>query len=356
MGRATGDDGRAGDNGGRGMTRLAYPWMLLLLLLIPALWYLWTRPAPRRALRFSSLDVIRAAGHGRSGRIRLVLPLLRTVALGCLVLAAARPQRADETSRVYAEGVAIQLVLDTSTSMEDTDLSPPGKRLTRLDVVKDVVGRFIHGDGELSGRPNDLIGLIRFAGYADSICPLTLDRLTLKAILDSVRMVTTREEDGTAIGDALALAVERLRNLERTTGSGERLRIVSRVIILLTDGEDNAGLLRPVQAGELAAHYGVKVYTIMAGTGALRAFGGRAIPEDADLRKIAELSGGKHFRATDDDSLRHVYQEIDKLERTHVEEQRFARYRDLAGPWLLVAFIALGLQMLLDATLLRKIP
>jgi Ca-activated chloride channel family protein len=338
--------------------RLAYPWALLALLLLPLLWYLWLRPRRHPVIRFSGLTELRAAGGNLTRRVRLILPILRSVALLCLIVAAARPQRADESSRIFAEGIAIQMVVDTSGSMGDFDLSPPGGRVTRLNVVKSVFAKFVRGGEEstLPGRPNDLIGMIRFARYADAVCPLTLDHDNLLAVLEQTHIVDSRSEDGTAIGDGLALAVERLKDLKRTTGSGDQITITSRVVILLTDGENNAGMIAPQEAGELAATYGIKVYTIMAGTGELLGFGFRRPPDDRELRRIAEVTGGKHFRAQDEESLERIYAEIDELERTEVEERRFVRWGELAHWWLVAAFVCIGLQAFLDATRLRKIP
>jgi len=339
--------------------RLLYPWALLALALIPLLWFLWLRPRRRPVIRFSSLNELRQAGGGPARRARLILPILRTVALSCLIVAVARPQKADESSRIFAEGIAIQMVVDTSSSMRDLDLSPRGKNLTRLDVVKDVFHKFIRGDedGDLPGRPNDLVGMIRFAGYADAVCPLTLDHDNLLDVLKHTQMVDRRDEDGTAVGDGLALAVERLKDLKRTAGSGDQITITSRIIILLTDGENNAGMVTPEQAGELAATYGVKVYTILAGTGQLAGLGAFRMPvDDRELNHIAEITGGKYFRARDENSLEEIYAEIDELERSEVEERRFVRWGELSHWWLLTAFACVGLQTFLDATRLRKIP
>ncbi|MBI5865793.1 MAG: VWA domain-containing protein [Planctomycetes bacterium] len=389
----------------------AYPWALLALLLLPLLWWLWNRRDRQPVIRFSGLEALRGAAG--ASRRRRVLPILRIVALAALILACARPQKADESSRVFAEGVAIQLAVDVSSSMGDYDLSPPGvePRMDRLAVVKDIVRDFVLGKeqaGGPSGRPDDLIGLIRFARYADSVCPLTLDHKNLAdeieqthwigeplvREMDSIRekggsrqrftqlyerfRQLSQGEDGTNIGAGLALAVERLRDLKRTTGSGQQLKITSRVVILLTDGENNVEdiisrvgveptlvTISPVQAGELAATNGIKVYTIAAGTGQLLQrpdfFGnvvatGRRPLNDADLRKIAELTGGKHYVATDRDSLKRIYEEIDRLERTKIEERSFVRWGELSLPLLLAAFFALAASTLLDATWLRKIP
>jgi Ca-activated chloride channel family protein len=336
-------------------------WLLLLLPLLSLLWWLWLRPQRRPVLRFSSLTVLRAAGGAWRRHFRLILPILRTGALACLIVAAARPQSPNESRRVQVEGIAIQMVLDTSASMLDGDLSPPTERRSRLDVVKDVFRRFVEGDGKLPGRPNDLIGMIRFARYADSVCPLTLDRAALGDVLDQTRIPLDRfnrvpeEYNRTAIGDGLALAVERLKDLKRTTGSGEQLIITSRVVILLTDGENNAGQIMPEQAGELAAACHIKVYTILAGTGQLVGWG-RLPVDDRALRRIAEVTGGKHYRATDQAALEQIYADIDRLERTRTEEHKYVEWGELGWPLLMAAFIALGLQTLLDATALRKIP
>lgn len=389
----------------------AHPWAFALLLLLPLIWWLWLRADRRPVLRFSALSSLRDAGGAAARRARLILPVLRTIGLVALTVAVARPQQADESTRVFAEGVAIQLVIDTSRSMEDFDLSPPGRRgddqLSRLDVVKNVIRRFVTGDEKdgLAGRPNDLIGVIRFARYADSVCPLTLDHENLLKVLqatsfageefvaearrlqnkpmlsraDEARleelMRAAAAEGGTAIGAGLALAVERLRDLKRTSGAGDQLVIKSKVVILLTDGENNVDeivrrygadpmlvAMPPVQAGELAAKEGIKVYTILAGTGEVQRMGisnrivGRLPVKDDDLRKIADLTGGKFYRATDLASLEDVYREIDQLERTRTEERRFLRWGELSLPWLVIAFAAISLQLLLDSTRLRKIP
>lgn len=339
------------------MIRLAYPAALLLLLIVPFLWWLWRNPRRRPVIRFAGLSELKAAGKTTGRRLYALLPILRTVGIVALVVAVARPQRADQSTKVYVEGIAIELALDTSSSMSDVDLSPRGKQVTRFDMVKKAMDRFIKGDKELTGRPNDLIGLVRFARYADSICPLTLDHEALSAALAKTQMVTPPSpEDGTAIGDGLALAVERLRDLKRRTGSGEQLVIKSRVVILLTDGENNSGEITPEQAADLAATYGIKVYTILAGTGERLDWGRRRPLDDTALRYIADTTGGKFFRVNDADALERVYEEIGKLEQSRAEEQKFVDYEELALPWLAAAFAALSLQTLLGATLMRKIP
>lgn len=341
-------------------------WLLLLLLALPAYWWFWLQPRRRTVLRYSAVGSLREVAGRWRGHLRLALPILRTFALGSLIVAAARPQMPNESRQVRVEGIAIQMVIDVSSSMLDTDLARRGTDETRLDVVKDVFRRFVLGNHELPGRHSDLIGIIRFARYPDSVCPLTLDRDALLDVLAETRTVRWHDrlgmlrgdpdEDGTAIGDGLALAVERLKDLERTTGSGEQFFIESRVVILLTDGENNAGMITPRQAGELAATYGIKVYTILAGSGQRMPFGPRRPIDDADLKYIAEVTGGKYFRSDDRAGLEAIYAEIDRLERTETEEHSYVEWGELAWGWLLVAFVTLGLQLLLDATWLRKIP
>lgn len=336
--------------------RLAYPEARFLVALLPLCWYLWTARERRPAIRFSSLADLRAAGGAGRARLRGALPALRSAALVSLIVAVARPQRADESSRTFAEGIAIQMVLDTSGSMRDEDLAPRGSRTTRLDVVKRVFERFVKGDGKLPGRPNDLIGMIRFAQFADSVCPLTLDHKNLLRVLDETRISDGDEGNATAIGDGLALAVERLRDLKRTIGSGEQHVIKSKVVILLSDGEDNASQIKPEQAGDLAATYGIKVYTIMAGTGGRDVFGRRIPVDDSVLKEIAAKSGGRFYHARNAAALEKVYEEIDSLERTRTEERRYVAWGELSFGWLAAAFACVALQSLLDATFFRKIP
>lgn len=349
---------------------LPWAWLLLLLGTLPLFAWLGRRPRRRPMVRFSSLTDLRTAASGPRHRLRGVLPVLRILALGALIIGAARPQRPNESRVIHVEGIAIQMVVDISSSMLDTDLTPPGtpprSAFTRLEAVKRVFRDFVMGAGELPGRPNDLIGIIRFARFADSVCPLTLDRDALLKILEDTRTIRyldargvwsgNPDEDGTAIGDALALAVERLRELERTGVGGEQYTVKSRIAILLTDGENNMGTITPRQAGDLAALYGIRVYTIIAGTGEQVPLRPRRPVDDSDLRYIADVSGGRHFAAQDVNALQAIYTEIDTLERTRTEERRFVEWHELDQPFLLAAFALLALQLLLDATLLRRIP
>jgi Ca-activated chloride channel family protein len=284
---------------------------------------------------------------------------------------------------VTTEGIAIQLVVDRSTSMgqQDFAIDEKGTTITRLQAVKDVVESFVMGDGEtLKGRPDDLIGMIVFARYPDTECPLTRDRSHLIRAIQKVEPPPARSsEDATAIGDALLLGVERIRDVGRRFQQNSDFTIKSRAIILLTDGQHNAGKYNPTQAAEAAAALGVKVYTI----GAAPAFQQRAtldmfgqqpqmvqVPVEVDeetLKKIAEMTGGKYFRAKDKDSLKAVYAEIDRLERSVVDETKYYQYEELAYKWvklgpvtlpppLLVVLILLAVEVALANTRFRKIP
>lgn len=347
----------------------------LALLLAPLALLPWWRvldPRMRASLRFSSVGLVEACVGGAWSRLRWLPTLLRSLAILLLVVCLARPGKADEQTRVFVEGVAIQLVVDRSSSMQALDFALGGRPVDRLSAVKAVADDFVKGGDGLPGRPDDLIGLIAFAGFADSLCPLTLDHDHLMKAVESVRMAERQDEDGTAIGDALALAIERLRDLE------DRKEIKSRVVILLTDGENTAGDLDPLVAAEIARSYGIKVYTIGVGTRGLAPypvqFMGRTVlqqrPVSIDeetLQAIAKATGGASFRATDTDSLLRVYETIDALEKSRTEERRYRQFDDfatsgvrLAGitlpPLMVLPLVLVALDLVLSATRLRRLP
>lgn len=354
-------------------------WALLLLPLAFAAWLRWLSPRLRATMAFSDIAPARAAGRGMAARVWWLVPALRAAAVALLVVCLARPIKADEQVRVDVEGVAIALVVDRSGSMQALDFVIDGKRVDRLVAVKNVVRDFLQGDSdELGGRPDDLVGLVVFARNADSLCPLTLDHNHLIAALDGVRPATVRGEDGTAIGDGLALAVERLRDATSRSGADAARRIRSKVVVLLTDGENNAGEIEPMVAAELAAAAGIKVYAIGTGTRGFADFpvdmmGQRVLQkmpvsiDEPTLTKIAEATGGKYFRATDTQSLRSIYAEIDALEKSRSDDRRAVLFTDLAvepiarGGWtipplLLPVFVLLALELLLVSTRLRVGP
>ncbi len=375
---------------------------LFALVVLPLIWWRWLQRKPHAALRFSSIAALKRQRGGFFGaRARHLVPVLRTLAVALLVICLARPEKGNEQTRIYAEGIAIQMVVDVSGSMEQADFMLDGERATRLDAVKRVFERFVKGDGgELEGRPDDLVGLLGFARHPDSLAPMTLDHDNVLAILRELetkggptvqrrmrrlqsdllnarrsgdgRLVrriqadaqAIQEEDGTAIGDAVALGVDRLRDLDRRVqqrSGGDQIK--SKVIILLTDGENNAGDLPPEQAAKLARASDIRIYAI--GIGSQRS-GGAPIDEK-QMRTVAETTRGQFFRAANTRALHEVYAEIDKLEKTETEERRFLQYAQAATtwtmvgglwlpPWLLIVIALLVLEVLLTNTRLRRIP
>lgn len=351
------------------------PWYFLLLLLVPlAAWRLFAA-GRKAAVRFSSLGL--AKQLPRTFRQRLIwLPKALTLAaIAFVIIGLARPREGREQTVVDSEGIAIEMVVDSSGSMQAMDFKIDGENVDRLTAIKNVAGKFVAGGDELKGRFNDLVGLITFAGYADGESPPTLDHSFLVAQLNNTQIVTARSEDGTAIGDAISLAIEKLNALD----ARQEEKVSSKVIILLTDGENNAGALEPIQAAELAQTMGIKVYTIGVGTKGqapvpvIDSFTGRRMiqmmPVNIDeetLQKVASLTGGKYFRATDTDSLEKIYAEIDAMEKTKVEAQHFVDYQELAiqpyrasgitlPPMLLIALMLLAARVALEQTWLREL-
>jgi Ca-activated chloride channel family protein len=286
-----------------------------------------------------------------------------------LVIALARPQQGIETVRDISRGVAIEMVVDRSSSM-GAEMRYKGLRSNRLDVVKRVFEDFVDAQGDLPGRPSDLIGMITFARFPDTICPLTLSHGTLEELISTVRLVDQRPEDGTAIGDAVALAAARLRNAEkelaRKLGRSDLApdyEIKSKIIIVLTDGENNAGDRSVEQAAELAKEWGIRVYAIGVGEDkqVSTGFGVFTLPktpgvDDASLRALAETTGGIYRLAGDSASLIDVYREIDQLEKSEIEAVRYLNYRELFTPFALVALAFAVIEAILRSTVLRTIP
>ena len=326
-------------------------WYLLVALAALPTFFLAQSVAGR--LVFSSLDLIPARASSWRTRLAWIPSVLLALAVLSTSIALAGPRRADTRHRVERQGIAIMMVVDISSSMSALDLSEGDQEKTRLDAVKSVFEDFVNGGEDLPGRPDDAIGLVSFARYPDSRCPLTLDHENLTMIADSLQIVTDRDEDGTAIGDGLGLAVERLKDSDAK----------SKIAILLTDGVNNAGEETPIAAAELAKTQGVKVYTVGAGTNQPRArvratdpFTGQSIltsmPVQIDedtLEEIANRTGGHYFRATDAKALRRIYHQIDQLERTKIVEDRQPRYHEYY-----VEFMAAGLLLFCVAGLTRQ--
>lgn len=313
--------------------------LLLLLALLAPLVFLLARRAPGRVL-FSSVALLPARHRGWRERFAWLPDACVALAFLALVIALAGPRVGERYSRVQREGIAIMMVVDVSGSMAALDLSTASRERTRLQAVQDVFEVFVLGGGDLPGRPDDAVGLVSFARYADTAAPLTLDHENLVAVARNLEITTVREENSTAIGDALGLAVERLAD------SPAR----SRVAVLLTDGVNNAGVESPAAAAELARSQGVKVYTIGAGTSGI-AHMRVGVPgrerlrpvvveiDEATLRDIAERTDGRYFRADNAEALVDVYAEIDRLERVKITEDRSRQYEELFAPPLLAALI-----------------
>jgi Ca-activated chloride channel family protein len=320
-----------------------YLWGLLVVPVLGA-WYLWRRGRRAPALQYSTL--LPFARSRPTLRERLVhFPfLLRLIALSLLIVAVARPRTTSQGEDVTTEGIDIVLVLDISGSMLAEDFRP-----NRIEAAKAVAQEFI------DGRSNDRIGLVVFSGESFTQCPLTLDHRVLKNLLLQVR--TGIIEDGTAIGLGLAQGVNRLKETAAK----------SRVMILLTDGVNNRGEIDPVTAAQIAQSFGVRVYTVGVGTigqapyPAQTPFGvvRQMVPVEVDektLQTIALMTGGKYFRATNNRALKEIYQEIDRLEKTRIEVRAYRSYTELFAPWALGALVFVVLEVLLGATLLRRIP
>ena len=325
------------------------PWLLLLLLPIPLLLRARRAQAPP-ALRYPALEAVRAVGPGRRVRWRWLLPAMRASGLVLLVVALARPPLGKAATQIYTEGIDIMLAVDLSGSMLSEDFTLDGQRANRVDAVKAVVSTF------LEHRPGDRVGLVLFAARPYTQAPLTLDHGWLLHNLERAHVGMI--EDGTAIGSALATAVNRL----------EASDAKSKIVILLTDGQNNTGKVPPLTAAEAAKTLGYRVYTIGAGTRGSApfpqtdAFGRRVyvnLPVDIDedtLRRIADTTGGRYFRATDTASLQEIYDEIDKLERSPQQGLQYLEYHELYVWLALPALLLLASEAVLAQTWLRVLP
>ncbi|MCK4872822.1 MAG: VWA domain-containing protein [Phycisphaerales bacterium] len=349
---------------------LANPGALLLVLLLPVVIALVLRRRRTAAVQYSSLDVMRGFGPSWRVVLRPTTLLLRTACLVLLVIALARPQHALSEIRTSTEGIAVMLVVDRSSSMSET-MNLDGQRLTRLDVVKRVLAEFVEGNKrDLPGRPDDLIGMVSFARYADTICPLVRAHDVLVGLAEQTKLVELRDEDGTAIGDAIALAAARLRTVEEElerraddTGDaphpGDDYTIKGKVIIVLTDGMNNAGQRSPMQAARIAADWGIRIYTIGIGESGTRSifdFTLRNQVDEQTLRAVANATGGMYRLATDADSLRAIYKEINQLEKTEIQSVEYAQYDEAFAPWAEAALAVLLVEMLLTTLLMRRMP
>jgi Ca-activated chloride channel homolog len=321
----------------------ARPWLLLLLLMLP-LWWMLRRRRAVPAARYS--DVTLPAMATRRRWWVVLPPVLRGVALAALTLAAAGPRIGGDTVEIKQEGIAIVITIDISSSMLAEDFAPSN----RLEVAKRQAVGFIRG------RAADRIGLVAFPGEALTQVPVTLDYPVIEQAVMDLKIGSL--EDGTAIGSGLATAVNRLR----------RAPDKSKVILLLTDGENNKGLIDPRTAAATAAAFGIKVYTIGVGTigeapiptgRGLGGFRYELLPVRIDeplLQEIAQKTGGRYFRAKDSEALSRIFRQIDALEKTPIHVTRYTRYDETTRPLILVGLAALALELLIGSTLVVRVP
>lgn len=384
------------------MTRFASPEAFWLLALIPLLmmgrWWLSRRLRP--AVAFSSLAHARELTGGLRRFFRWVPGFVRVIALIALVVALARPQFGTGQVKTTTRGVAMMIVVDRSASM-DEPYSFGGQQSSKIEVTRDVVARFVEGDDRgLKGRKGDMIGLVTFAKYADTVCPLVRIHSTLVQLVRRVQLVgatIAEPEAGTAIGEGLALAAARLRDVERELTERARaaaaekgfkaapgtpsadgkpdeddtndFTIKSKVIVLLTDGEENMGDIPAAQAAQLCKQWGIKVYAI--GIGAGGTGGGRGpqrLPngmlvmrsgggfDDRTLKQVAEVTGGRYFPANDPASLERVSQEIDALEKTEIKTEEFTNFDERFLAFAAAGAALLALEAFLTAFILRRGP
>jgi Ca-activated chloride channel family protein len=359
------------------------PWVLLLLLLTPLAGYLMLRRGGRARLRFSSLRDAKRAGSSWRIMLRSLLVVVRMVCIVLLVVALARPREGSKIQKISTKGVALELVVDRSGSME-AQMNYKGRQMSRLEVVKQVLGDFVDTEGELEGRPNDLMGLVTFARYADTVCPLVHAHDALQGFLNQTQTVPQRsEENATSIGDALALAAARLKKAEEeivrrnaqlkaspdseeAKESKPEFEIKSKAIILLTDGRSNAGRYQPLDAAELARQWDIKIYTIGIGGGEAFTrvqgpFGDFMMParqelDEGLLKAIAEKTNGFYGRAGDGEALKQIVERIDEQEKSEIQSVQYSRYEEKFSPLALWALMALALEVALSCTVFRKIP
>ena len=332
------------------MIRFLQPEWLYALAVLPLI-FLWRgRRGPVAAVEYSDVGLVREVARRTRSRFGWLLGLLPIAAAACMIVGLARPQRTHSRTEVTANGIDIVLGLDISGSMQALDFSVGNTRLNRIAVVKAVVAQFIED------RPNDRIGLVAFAGYPYLVSPLTLDHDWLLQNLERVNI--GMGVDGTAIGSALAAAINHLR----TTAAK------SKVVILLTDGVNNSGKIAPLAAAEAARALGVKVYTIGVGArgkvpipvqdekGAVHVIMATVDVDETTLQAMASETGGLFYRATDTDSLQKIYAQINRYEKSAQTVQRFERVEELYRWALFPALGLLGIWFLLQQTSFRRLP
>jgi Ca-activated chloride channel homolog len=317
----------------------------LFLALVPLIaWYIYRQKKFNASLQVSTISNLSGAPKTWKQYVRHLVFIIRIAVLSLIIIVLARPQSSENWENVSTEGIDIVMALDVSTSMLARDLKPD-----RLEAAKNVATQFI------AGRPYDRIGLVIFAGESFTQCPITNDHVVVTNLLRNTK--TGAIEDGTAIGNGLATAVNRLKDSDA----------ISRVVILLTDGENNRGEIPPLTAGEIAKTYGIRVYTIGVGTIGTAPypfqtpFGTQMqdVPVKIDeelLQNIADITGGKYYRATNNEKLKTIYEEIDALEKSKISVKEFSKKKEEFMPYALAALLLLIAGILLKTTILRSIP
>ena len=321
-----------------------YLWLFLLYVPLIA-WYVRKHRVAQPSLRLSSTSAFSSLGFSWKVALRHAMCGVRLLAIGCLIIILCRPQTHDSWSTSETEGTDIVVALDVSTSMLARDFKPD-----RFTAAKEVAAQFV---GE---RPNDNIGLVIFASEAFTQVPMTNDQT---AIINAINDITIGVlEDGTAIGDGIATAINRIK-----CGKAK-----SKSIILLTDGSNNTGVVAPITAAQIARKYGIKIYTIGVGTngnapypvamynGALQYQTMPVVIDEATLRKIASITGGTYFRATGNGVLKRVFKEIDKLEKTRMDVRNFSHTEDAYMPWALLLLLLVAIELTARYTVLRNVP
>ena len=336
------------------------PW---LLALIPVFFWLFRQKQIRTSV---TVDAIAVASNLEPGRARYlwITVYLRQLSVLAVLVALAGPQAPASFDREVNEGIAIQLLVDVSSSMDMTTKSATGQKVSRMELAKEIVEEFVAGDGDiLTGRPHDLIGLITFARYADTRSPLTFGHEALLQIVRNLEIQQRPNEDGTAYGDALAIAAARLKNLEELKHRKDLIdldAIKSRVIILLTDGENNSGAHLPIESAGLAKAWGCRIYSISFGE-SFQAIDEASsfetlTPSEKILEHISKETGGLFRKAYGYESLRLVYEEIDQLERTEITLRQAEQLASFTWLPAAIALTALTLGLILEATWLRVAP
>ena len=329
----------------------AHPYFLLLLLLLPLVAWLKGKAGYEPAFLYSSVQLVRGITGITRSRAGAILVKMRWLALALFFIALARPQVGEGETKVTASGVDIVVAIDLSGSMSSEDFEMQGQRVNRLAIAKDVLQKFV------DRRPNDRIGLVAFARDAYIAAPLTLDHDFLLQNLERLE-IATPDRDGTAIGSALTAALNRLRELKSK----------SKIVILMTDGQNNAGNVPPLTAAEAAETLAVKVYTIGVGTRGMAPipfidpFGRKRYDQqpvdidEATLQQISRRTGGKYYRADKTETLRSIYDEIDRLEKTEAIVKKYQRYREMFPFVALPGLVLLLLEIILHHTVWRKLP